>query len=601
MLSQGCRPFGRLLTVTRVERNLVLEIAGRPAMECMVDQIAEHLGRTEIAGIEGNGLLLGRCVDAGVLDPGPGDLLFRPLQGVERATGALAVEDRVPLGSAVQFALRDAGHRVATIWPPRWPAGGPTPPCCSPATAGAPGCSTWPTTTHRLVSRSLGPVPLGGLFAAGEFGPVGGRQLRAQLRRVAGPVPGAIARRSPVSTGPAPAGRVWPMPTPPPSPLVPAPSGELEQRGDRRHPRPGHRRSPGGQLGPSRARPWRWHRWPTSCSPGSCATTRPIRTGPTATGSCCPTGTPRSSLYSMLYLTGYGLTLDDLRAFRSWGSRHTGPPRAPPHRRGRGHHRARSARASPTVSAWASPSGGCAPTSPPSCATTTPTWWPATAASRRASPTRRRRWPATCGLGRLVYVYDDNHITIDGPTELSLNDNAGRAVRRLRVGGRRHRRVGQRPRRPRGGPAAGPGRRGPPVPHHPAQPHRLPGPPPDRHGQGPRRPVRATTRPDSPRRSSGSRPTRRSGCPTTCSAMYRSTIPRGQAMRAEWEARFAGVGRRPGPVGRRPERPRAARLGGEAAHVHPGRRPHGHPQGHQGVPRRHRTTSCPASCPGAPT
>ena len=29
------------------------------------------------------------------------------------------------------------------------------------------------------------------------------------------------------------------------------------------------------------------------------------------------------------------------------------------------------------------------------------------------------------GLGRLIYVYDDNHITIDGPTELTLNDDAG--------------------------------------------------------------------------------------------------------------------------------------------------------------------------------
>lgn len=28
------------------------------------------------------------------------------------------------------------------------------------------------------------------------------------------------------------------------------------------------------------------------------------------------------------------------------------------------------------------------------------------------------------GLGRLVYVYDDNHISIDGPTELSLSDDA---------------------------------------------------------------------------------------------------------------------------------------------------------------------------------
>ena len=30
------------------------------------------------------------------------------------------------------------------------------------------------------------------------------------------------------------------------------------------------------------------------------------------------------------------------------------------------------------------------------------------------------------GLGRLIYVYDDNHITIDGPTEITLGDDAGR-------------------------------------------------------------------------------------------------------------------------------------------------------------------------------
>jgi transketolase len=30
------------------------------------------------------------------------------------------------------------------------------------------------------------------------------------------------------------------------------------------------------------------------------------------------------------------------------------------------------------------------------------------------------------GLGRLIYVYDDNHITIDGPTEIALDDDAGR-------------------------------------------------------------------------------------------------------------------------------------------------------------------------------
>ena len=30
------------------------------------------------------------------------------------------------------------------------------------------------------------------------------------------------------------------------------------------------------------------------------------------------------------------------------------------------------------------------------------------------------------GLGRVVYVYDDNHVSIDGPTELALSDDAGK-------------------------------------------------------------------------------------------------------------------------------------------------------------------------------
>lgn len=173
VLSQGCRPFGPLLTVTRVERNLVLEIAGRPAMECMVDQIAGHLGRADIARIEGNGLLLGRCVDDRVLDPGPSDLLFRPLLGVERATGALSVDDRVPLGGAVQFALRDADS--ATLDLDR-ALGGRRADAALLFTCNGRGARLFDSAHHdaAAVSRSLGPVPLGGMFAAGEFGPVGG-------------------------------------------------------------------------------------------------------------------------------------------------------------------------------------------------------------------------------------------------------------------------------------------------------------------------------------------------------------------------------------------------------------------------------------------
>lgn len=172
VVSQGCRPFGRLLTVTGVERNLVREIAGRPALDCMVDEIAQHLGRADIAGIEGNGVLLGHCVDTRVLDPGPADLLFRPLVGAERASGALAIEGRLPLGSMVQFAVRDArtAHAdLAAILADR-----------QADAALLFTCNGWGTRLFdvadhdaRVVGRLLGPVPLGGMFAAGEFGPVG--------------------------------------------------------------------------------------------------------------------------------------------------------------------------------------------------------------------------------------------------------------------------------------------------------------------------------------------------------------------------------------------------------------------------------------------
>jgi len=173
VVSQGCRPFGRLLTVTRVERNLVLEIAGRPAMACMVDQIAEHLGRDDIAGIEGNGLLLGRCVDEGILEPGPGDLLFRPLLGVERATGALSVEDRVPLGGTVQFAVRDADTSSDDLFAAL---AGRQADAALLFTCNGRGTRLFDQADHDAASiaRSLGPIPLGGLFASGEFGPVGG-------------------------------------------------------------------------------------------------------------------------------------------------------------------------------------------------------------------------------------------------------------------------------------------------------------------------------------------------------------------------------------------------------------------------------------------
>ena len=90
------------------------------------------------------------------------------------------------------------------------------------------------------------------------------------------------------------------------------------------------------------------------------------------------------------------------------------------------------------------------------------------------------------GLGRLVYVYDDNHITIDGPTDLAYSRRRREALPGLWMACGQPRRGGERPGRPRGRPAPGHGRSGPSVADRPPQPHRLALAAPHRHQGGPR-------------------------------------------------------------------------------------------------------------------
>jgi transketolase len=127
-------------------------------------------------------------------------------------------------------------------------------------------------------------------------------------------------------------------------------------------------------------------------------------------------------LYSLLYLTGYGLTLDDLRAFRSWGSATPGHPER--------HHTAGvEVTTGPLGQGFANGVGmGIAERwlrthfSPDLCDHHTYV----IAGDGCLEEGISHEAASLAGhlrLGRLVYVYDDNHITIDGPTELSLNDN----------------------------------------------------------------------------------------------------------------------------------------------------------------------------------
>ena len=175
VVSQGCRPIGKPLTVTRADRNLVYELAGRPAMS-RLSELVQAASEDE-RDLMRDGLQLGVVVDEHKLDFSRGDFLVRNVLGAERESGAIAVGDSVDVGTTVQFQVRDADaadedlrcllgdvqHGDAALL----------------FTCNGRGRRFFADENHdaSTVEELLGPVPLAGAFCAGEIGPVGGRNF----------------------------------------------------------------------------------------------------------------------------------------------------------------------------------------------------------------------------------------------------------------------------------------------------------------------------------------------------------------------------------------------------------------------------------------
>jgi small ligand-binding sensory domain FIST len=176
LVSQGCRPFGDPLAVTKAEHNLIYELAGRPALEQVLSQARDSLSEEEVVLLETGGLHLGRVIDEHQEHFGRGDFLVRNVVGADRSSGAIAVGDAMALGTTVQFHLRDAAtadedlHALVAA-------------CRADAalvfTCNGRGTRLFGAPHHdvRVLTEHLGAVPMAGFFAAGELGPVGGRNF----------------------------------------------------------------------------------------------------------------------------------------------------------------------------------------------------------------------------------------------------------------------------------------------------------------------------------------------------------------------------------------------------------------------------------------
>ena len=176
VVSQGCRPVGRPLVITKAQENLIVELGGVPALQRLremygdLDEVDRELVRSS--------LHVGRVASEYRDTFRRGDFLVRNVMGADPDTGVIAVGDLVRTGQTVQFHVRDAASADEDLR--ELLCGTPRP--VSPAgalmfTCNGRGSRLFAEPSHdaRTLQDCLGPLPTAGFFAQVEIGPIGSR------------------------------------------------------------------------------------------------------------------------------------------------------------------------------------------------------------------------------------------------------------------------------------------------------------------------------------------------------------------------------------------------------------------------------------------
>ena len=176
VVSQGCRPVGRPFTVTDAEDNVVRELAGRPAMSRLIELANDELTHDEVAVVNQGGLHVGRVIDERKLDFGRGDFRVVNVLGANQTEGWIALAEPVTLGETLQFHLRDADSADDDL---RAMLTRRTAESALVFTCNGRGRALFDIADHDavVVDDYLGPLPAAGMFCAGEFGAVGGKNF----------------------------------------------------------------------------------------------------------------------------------------------------------------------------------------------------------------------------------------------------------------------------------------------------------------------------------------------------------------------------------------------------------------------------------------
>jgi small ligand-binding sensory domain FIST len=178
VVSQGCRPIGQPLVVTKAQQNVIEQLGGQPPLE-QLRALWPSLSPRE-QGLVQQGLHVGQVINEYQPQFRRGDFLVRNVVGADPQHGVIAIGDFVRPGQTVQFHVRDAQtadedlrELLAAARDERQAAAALLFTCNGRGTR----LFSEPHHDAAALADLLGDIPVAGFFAQGEIGPVGGKNF----------------------------------------------------------------------------------------------------------------------------------------------------------------------------------------------------------------------------------------------------------------------------------------------------------------------------------------------------------------------------------------------------------------------------------------
>lgn len=178
IVAQGCRPIGAPLSITRCDRNLLVELDNKPPL-VILQELYEQLDDEDQKKMQ-HSLFLGLAMTPFKENLSRGDFLIRNLIGMDPKSGNIAIGALLREGQTVQFHLRDAETSADELL---WLLTEYQVEGNSSSAKGALLFSCLGRGEHlygkpdydtALFHSKIGPLPMGGFFCNGEIGAVGG-------------------------------------------------------------------------------------------------------------------------------------------------------------------------------------------------------------------------------------------------------------------------------------------------------------------------------------------------------------------------------------------------------------------------------------------